>query len=117
MSIWRKAVLAVVAGATTLTVAAPAEAQRWYRDRNDDGAVIAAGVAGLAIGALAASAGRDRFYDRRGFYDRGWYGPPRGYYAPRYRGYYAPPPRFRGYADRWDRRAYRRAYRHRYYRW
>lgn len=118
MSLWNKAVLAVVAGATTLTFAAPAEAQRWGRYRNNnDGAVIAAGVAGLAIGALAAGAGRDRYYDRGGYYyDRGYY-PRRGYYAPRYRGYYAPPPRFRGYNDRWDRRAYRRAYRDRYYGW
>ena len=114
MSFLSKATLAIVAGATTLTVAAPAEAQRWHRYRNNnDGAVIAAGVAGLAIGAIAASAGRDR-WDRRGYYDdRGWYGPRRGYYAPRYRGYYAPPPRFRGYNDRWERRAYR----DRYYGW
>lgn len=116
MSFLTKATLAIVAGATTLTVAAPAEAQRWHRYRNNnDGAVIAAGVAGLAIGALAAGAGRDRYYNRGGYYDRGYY-PRRGYYAPRYRGYYAPPPRFRGY-DRFERRAIRRAYRDRYYGW
>lgn len=118
MSFLSKATLAVVAGATALTAAAPAEAQRWHRHRNNDGAVIAAGVAGLAIGALAASAGRDRYYNRGYYYDRGYYGPRYRGYAPRYRGYYAPPPpRFRGYNDRWDRRAYRRAYRDRYYGW
>ena len=119
MSILSKAILAIVAGATTLSFAAPAEAQRWrYRDRDNTGAVIAAGVAGLAIGAVAASAGRDRYYNRGYYYDRGYYGPPpRAYYGPRYRGYYAPPPRYRGYYDRWDRRAYRRAYLDRYYGW
>lgn len=113
MSMLNKATLAIVAGATALTAAAPAEAQRW-RHRNNDGAVIAAGIAGLAVGAAVASAGRNRYYDRGyyygpryGYYNRGY----RGYYGPR--NYYGPPPRFRGY-DRWERRAERRAYRRGY---
>lgn len=60
---------------------------RYYR-RDNDGAVIAAGIAGLAIGAALASASRDRYYDRSYYYDRPYYGG--GYYAPQayYGGYY-----------------------------
>lgn len=122
MSLFTKTSLAIAAGASALTVAAPAEAQRWGRYRNNDGAVVAAGVAGLAIGALAASAARDRYYDR-GYWGPGYGYGPRAYYGPPRSYYYAPPPRFRGYNrgySRWDRRAdrraWRRAYRDGYYR-
>lgn len=102
MSIMKKAALGLVAGATMLTAAAPAEAQwrRYHRDRGGDAAAAAiiGGVAGLAIGSAIAN---DRYRDR-GYYDRGYYGPrgyyDGGYYGPRYRGgwngYYAPPRRF-----------------------
>jgi hypothetical protein len=71
-----------------------------HRDRNDNGAAIAAGIAGLAIGAALAGGSHDRYddhryrrgYDRQGYYDRGYY--DRGYYG---RGYYAPPAYAYGY--------------------
>jgi len=82
--------LGVALAATSLTVAAPAEAQRYYhRDRGSDaGTAIVAGIAGLAIGAAIASSSNDRYYDNR-YYDRGYN--DRYYYdrAPRYN-YYQP---------------------------
>lgn len=103
-SFLKKAGIGAVIAATVLTVAAPAEAQRYggYRhyDRRggDAGPAIVAGIAGLAIGAAIASNRNDRYYDR-GYDYRGYYGPRyRGYYGPRYRSYYGP--RFRGGYDR-----------------
>lgn len=60
-----KAVLGATLGATALTAAAPADAQRYRRHRgNDAGTAIIAGVAGLAIGAaIASSSNRDRYRD------------------------------------------------------
>ncbi len=78
-----KAVLGLTLGATALTAAAPAEAQRYrHRDRDNTGTAIAAGIAGVVIGAAIAGSSRDR-YDDRGYrgYDR-----YDGYY--RQRGYY-----------------------------
>jgi hypothetical protein len=103
----KKAVLGAVLGASVLTAVAPtAEAQRWrrhyYRDRDDGGAAIVAGIAGLAIGAALAS---DRGYDRRYDYDRRYYR-QRGYYPAD--GYY-----YRDYQRRyrgWDRCYIRRMY-------
>lgn len=104
MNILTKATIGLVAGATALTAAAPAEAQyrRWHRDRGGDvaaGAIIG-GVAGLALGAALAQ-------PRRGYYDPYW--DRGGYYGPRYRGgwrgdYYAPRRYYRN-----QRRAYRQA--------
>ncbi len=106
MSIMKKATLGLVAGATMLTAAAPAEAQwrRYHRDRGGDAAAAAiiGGVAGLAIGsAIANDRYRDRGYYDRGYYDRGYYNGgyyDGGYYGPRYRGgydgYYAAPRRY-----------------------
>jgi hypothetical protein len=84
----KRTALGFALGATVLTVAAsPADAQRYrHRDRDNSGAVVAAGIAGLVIGAAVASSDRDR----RGYYDRGYsrpYDRPYGgYYDPRYRG-------------------------------
>lgn len=109
-NLFAKAGLALALGATALTVAAPAEAQRYnrgYRGHDNTGTAIVAGVAGLAIGAALASNGnRDRYYDD-GYYDQGYYGPD--YY---YDGYYRAPPRVyynQRYVDRryYDRRGYR----------
>lgn len=108
MSIMKKATLGLVAGATMLTAAAPAEAQwrRYHRDRGGDAAAAAiiGGVAGLAIGsAIANDRYRDRYY-RGGYYDRGFYG-PRGYYGPQ--AYYGPPRWRGGYAYAAPRRYWR----------
>jgi hypothetical protein len=94
-----KAVLGLTLGATALTAAAPAEAQRYrHRDRDNTGTAIAAGIAGVVIGAAIASSSRDRYYDRgyRGYdrYD--------GYY--RQRGYY---PRESYYYRDYERRGWR----------
>ncbi len=87
----KKAGLGLVLGATMLTAAAPAEAQRYrHRDRGDGGAAIVAGIAGLAIGAAIASSDRRYDYDRRYYRSHGYY-PSNGYYYRdnyrRYRGY------------------------------
>lgn len=113
----------LIAGATLIAAASPAEAQYrrdWHRDRGGDRAALAigAGIVGLAAGAALASSrwdrgprwrgGWDRRWDGgygwRGRYDPRWGGPRWGYgYAPRYgygygRGYDYPP----GYGYRWD---------------
>src|SRR4051812_39926163 len=96
--LWKKAGLGAVMGATVLTAAAPADAQRWrgYRGHHRGGGDVAAGavlggILGLGVGAAIASSNRNRYYDR------GYYGG--GGYRGGYRGYYAPPPpvRYRGY--------------------
>ncbi len=108
-SVMKKIGLAVALGATALTAAAPAEAQRWgggygggyrHHDRDNGGTAIVAGIAGLAIGAAIASNRRDRYrddyYRERGFdpyYDDNYYRshnyyPSDGYYAYQRRGDY-----------------------------
>ena len=105
----RKLLISGLAALTFATAVAPATGAmardyRYYHYRHhrggDDGAWVAAGIAGLALGAaLASSSNRgDRYYDDRyyggrsyyrdSYYDngyRGYYG--RGYYG---RGYYQP---------------------------
>ncbi|MES2290743.1 MAG: hypothetical protein V4530_13500 [Pseudomonadota bacterium] len=117
ISLLKKGVLGVALGASALTMAAPAQAQRYdnryyHRDRgNNDAAVaIGAGVLGLAVGAAIASNNNDRYYDG-GYYNRRYYAGPRYYgynsgyyYGPRYRSY----PRYNGY-DR-GYRGYDRGY-------
>jgi hypothetical protein len=91
-----KAVLGLTLGATALTVAAPAEAQRYrHRDHDNTGAAVVAGIAGVVIGAAIAGSSRDRYYDRG--YDR-----YDGYY--RQRGYY---PRESYYYRDYERRGWR----------
>jgi hypothetical protein len=85
---------ALALAGVTIGAAAPAEARYHggyyggyygHRHHGNAGAVIGAGILGLAAGAAIAS-------DRGGYYDRGYYG---GYaYAP---AYYAPPPPPPGY--------------------
>lgn len=112
-AVLKKAGLAVALGATALTAAVPASAQRWdgYRGHRggDAGTAVVAGIAGLAIGAAIASSNdryRDRYYYDRGYprdydfryyHDHGYY-PRDGYYAYRYRDDYP-----RCFVDyRWD---------------
>jgi len=117
-SIFTKTSLALALGATALTVAAPAEAQRYggYRRHDDGGTAIIAGIAGLAIGAaiVAGSQHRgDRRYDERydGGYDGGYDGryEARGGYYDDGNGYRDEEYRERGYRggrchveSRWD---------------
>lgn len=79
----KKLIAAGVAAATMAAATIPAAEARPYRDRyhyghrHHNGDAVAAGIAGLAIGAIIGSAAsRPRYYE-----------PPRGYYAP-------PPPRY-----------------------
>jgi hypothetical protein len=117
-NVMTKAVLGVTLAATALTAAAPADAQRWRRNRGGGdvaaGAVLG-GIVGLGIGAAIASSNRDRFYDRRfrggGYYDRGF-----GY--NRFNGYndgYVYDRRFERRRARQARRAYRNGYRDGFY--
>lgn len=120
-----KIVTAAVAAATLIggiAAASDASAQgRYRRDRGGNtGAAVAAGVAGLALGAALANNNRGYSYGYApgyyggggvgyygggyggGYYDRGYYAPPR-YYAPR--GAYYGGPRTCMYwnYDRWGR--------------
>lgn len=120
----KAAVLSAIA-ATAVMAASPAEARRYHRDHDRTGAVIAAGVVGLAIGAALASSSRDRYYYRDRYYDDYYYDRYpryREYYYydrpyPRYRDYYYYDRPRRRYRDRYhyDRpRGYRHHYRHRH---
>jgi len=68
--------------AGAVAVSGPAAAQR-YRDRDNHGDAVAAGVLGFALGAAVAGNGNTRYRD--------------SYYAPRGYGYYRAPPRAYGY--------------------
>ena len=94
MSMFKKLGLGAVLAATTLSAAAPADAQyyrgyRGYHGYRGGGNVAAGallgGIVGLGLGAAIADSGRNRYYDRGYYYDA----PPRVVYRDRY---YAPPP-------------------------
>lgn len=110
--LFRKAALGAALVASASLAAAPAEARdRYGRHRGGDDAAIAiaAGIAGLAIGAAISSNGRrDRYYDGQyydGGYDGGNYYNGGGYYP---RSSYNAYPRYNTYRydnyDRYDRR-------------
>lgn len=88
-TLFAKAGLALALGATALTFAVPAQAQRYdrgYRNHDNSGTAIVAGIAGLAIGAAIASSGRDDgYYGPDYYYDGPGYG--YGYDQYRYRDY------------------------------
>lgn len=113
----QKAAIGTALVASALTAAAPAEARSYYRygrhHGGDDAAIaIAAGIAGLAIGAAISDNNRGRYYDRGYYYDsypryRGYYSYP-SYYYNSYPDYYYQDYRYRDrYRDR-----YRRSYRY-----
>ena len=106
MSNFKKITTGVLAGATLMVAASPAEAQyRYHRNRGDRTALaIGAGALGLAVGAAIASSNRGHYgnrgyYGSRGYYGRGSYD---GYYGRPYaygygnQGYYG---RHHGYGD------------------
>jgi len=78
MSIFKKATLATVLGATALTAATPAMADPYYghhrRGGDTTGAAIAGGIIGLALGAIVASSVNNNRHDdyRYRYADRGW---------------------------------------------
>ena len=85
-NLFTKVSLALALGATALTAAAPAEAQRYnggHRGNDGTGTAIIAGIAGLAIGAAIASSNHRDRYERDGYYDQGGYYEQQGYYADR----------------------------------
>jgi hypothetical protein len=79
---------ALTLGGSVLGAAAPASARDWDHHGgryygHGNGAAVAAGIAGLAVG--AALAGGGNYYAPPGYY----YGPPPAYYAgPAYYSYY-----------------------------
>lgn len=94
------AALAALTLAGGLTAATTADAQSRYR-RNDSSAAVAAGIAGLALGAALGSRGSTSFSYGYPSYGYGYgYGSGYGYAQPYYGGgyydrrYYAPPPRY-----------------------
>ena len=68
------ALAAITLGGVVLGGASEASARGWDHHGGNGGAAIAAGIAGLAIGAAIAGS-------NHGYYDRGYYGPAPAYYA------------------------------------
>ena len=95
----RKIIATGLAAATLLggvSIGSTASAQyRHYYHHDNSGAAVAAGIAGLAVGAALADSNRG--YYNGGYYDGGYYARPYGYYYGR--------PRCRTYTT-WDPYAY-----------
>lgn len=107
-SVLKKAGLAVALGATALTVAAPAQAQRYYRHYGHGdvaGAAILGGLAGLAVGAAVADRGYPVTY-----YDDPYYAYPPAYYygGPGYAYYGYPHYRYYGHPGYYRYHGYHR---------
>ena len=118
MKLSTKITAGLLAGATLVASASPAEAQwrhRYYGHHRGDrtGLALGAGALGLALGAAIGSSSRRGYYGDsyygggyygrpyayNGYYDGGYYGQPYGY-GYGYRSYYAPR---RCWTDRqWD---------------
>ncbi len=89
----RKIIATGLAAATllgSLSVGSSASAQYrhdYYRHHDNTGAAVAAGIAGLAVGAAIAGS-HPRYYRDDSYYDRDYDRPYYGYYyAPRCRSY------------------------------
>jgi hypothetical protein len=73
--IFKKTVLATALAATTLATATPAAAQTYRGHGDGAGAAVAAGIFGLAIGAIIASSGshhHERYAEGGYGYHEGW---------------------------------------------
>ncbi len=94
------ALAALTLGSTVLGGATTASARDWdHHDHGNGGAALAAGIAGLAVGAALAS-GDHGYYAPAPAY----YGPaPAAYYGPTYYSYYRHC-RVQWRWDRWERR-------------
>ncbi len=79
----KTAAVSALVAVTALTAAIPANAgERWrHRDRVNGGDVVAAGVLGLAAGALIAGSANRPVYRER-YYDGGYYAPRPVYQRP-----------------------------------
>lgn len=107
MRLFGTAAAAAAIGAMTFAVS-PAEARRYHdrnRSNNNSGAVIVAGIAGVAIGAALAGSGRSRQYggyygQPQRYYGNNYYGQPQRYYGNNYygqpQGYYGQPQGYYG---------------------
>jgi hypothetical protein len=99
------ALAALTLGGTVLGGASAASARGW--DHHDNtGAVVAAGIAGLAIGAALSNG--DHGYYNNGYYGGGYYTSAPGYYYGSAPAYYAGPTYYSYYRHcrvewRWDR--------------
>jgi hypothetical protein len=111
-TLFKKLTIGAALAASALVASAPAEAQRYYRDRDNTAAVaIGAGVIGLALGAAIADRD-DRYYGDRGYWGSRRYVTVRG--RPDYYYYYDGYPN-RYYRDRYYTRDYARWHRDRWY--
>lgn len=87
MTNFKKITTGMIAGATLMVAAAPAEAQwRGYRNRGGDRTALAlgAGALGLAVGAAIGSSNRRGYYGDRGYYGGRGFGGGGGYYGRPY---------------------------------
>lgn len=110
----RASVLTAAVAATTLAAMPAANADQWHRDgyvykkhhykKKDNDDLLAAGIVGLAVGAIAAGVMSQGHRSERVYID-----PPRPAPVPRYRYYgnYVPAPTYYEAPEPWSRAWYR----------
>ncbi|WP_048648343.1 BA14K family protein [Nitratireductor soli] len=117
-SILKTSILSLAVAAMTLSAVSTASADRWHRHHRSNGDAVAAGVLGLAAGAivgglLSDSRRNDRVYidPPRRYYpvERDYYPVERDYYPAeqRYNRPYAQPTYYRSTLEPWSREWYR----------